>query len=86
MFWLCDDKVKKSISYVPRFRRVRTVSIENDRIRCSCKMFEQIRIACRHVMVITKDITIDFVGAQYIKLFQYVTLKMTGPIHCSLMS
>ena len=78
MFWLCDDKVKKSISYVPRFRRVRTVSIENDRIRCSCKMFEQIRIACRHVMAITKDITIDFVGARYIKLFQYVTLKNDG--------
>ena len=60
MFLLCNSDDTKCNSYIPRFCRVRTVSIEHGRVRCSYRHFEQCHIACRHIMAITKKITLDF--------------------------
>ena len=38
-------------------------------------MYEQTRIACRHIMALSKGITLDFVGVRYFKMFKYVSLR-----------
>ena len=77
-FLLCNSDNTKCNSYIPRFLRVRTVSIVDGRVRCTCRSFEQCRIACRHIMAISKQITLDFVGVRYFKLFRYVSLHNDG--------
>ena len=57
---------------------MRCVTTHNNRIECPCRMYEQSRIACRHIMAITKHITLDFVGVRYLKLFKYVSLRNDG--------
>ena len=74
-FWLLRNDDSNSDGLVPLFRRVRIVTITNNRIQCSCNMYEQTRIACRHIMAVTKEITLDYVGARYLKLFKYVNLR-----------
>ena len=64
--WLVSakrDKNRVTSGLVPRFARVRKVSISDDRILvCSCMHFERIGIPCRHQMHILSSLSNDYLG------------------------